>query len=126
MMFATSVQQELSSKMIDFKNAFVQSSLPEPIFLEVPPGGYANLDGFRGKVFKVKKSLYGDRRAPRLWYDHCRTTLESERYNFKVDDLVDSCLFLRPGLAIILYVDDAILISKDSSEASHKQSKSSK
>ena len=64
MMFATSVQNQLTTKTIDFRNAFVQSTLPEPIFLELPPGGYVNLEGMSNKVFKVTKSLYGDCRAP--------------------------------------------------------------
>ena len=113
LMFALSVQNKLHTQMIDFHNAFVQSTLPEPIYLELPPGGYWNLEGMTNKIFKVEKSLYCDRRAPRLWDDHCHKTLTLEKYSFQVDDLIDSCLFVWPGCVIILYVDNAIVIGEN-------------
>jgi hypothetical protein len=45
---------------IDFNAAFVQSALPEPIYLELPPG-YASTNA--DMVYKVTRSLYGDVRA---------------------------------------------------------------
>lgn len=112
-LFALTIQFNLHSQQIDFKNAFVQSSLPEPIYLELPPGGYRNNPELKDKILKVKKSLYGDRRAPKLWYEHCRSILTSEKYGFQTNDHLDPCLFLRPNCAIVLYVDDAIIVGKD-------------
>ena len=113
MLFAMSVQHKLYTTQIDFKNAFVQADLPEPIYVEYPE---LFRKGNEGKVLKVKKSLYGDRRAPRLWYDHVRTTLVSPKYGFTVST-IDHCLFLKDGMAIALYVDDAIIMCNDKKDA---------
>ena len=104
-----SLQHDLTTVSIDFKNAFVQSSLPEPIFVEFPQG-YGR--GARDKVLKVSKSLYGDRRAPQLWYNHLKSHLESKELGFTVS-ATDHCMFLRKDCILVYYVDDAILISKD-------------
>ena len=67
LLFILTVAQRLKSRTIDFNAAFVQSDLPEPIYLELPPGyTVPNED----KVYRVDKSLYGDVRAARLWYKH--------------------------------------------------------
>ena len=41
----------------DFCTAFVQSTLPEPIYLELPPVGFHKNKELAGKVLKVNKSL---------------------------------------------------------------------
>jgi hypothetical protein len=106
LLFNLSIAYNLPTTQIDFKNAFVQSSLPTPIFVSMPPGGYSQQ--YPGKVLKVSKSLYGDRRAPRLWYLHLRKAMESR--GFTVSTL-DPCLFLRSDCVFVAYVDDGIFIS---------------
>jgi hypothetical protein len=72
-MFNLMLAHDLKSTQIDFRNAFVQSTLPEPIYIQSPPG----FKDFRKKDHypKVIKSLYGDRRAPQLWFKHQQGTL---------------------------------------------------
>ena len=112
LLFILTVAQGLkSTTIIDFKAAFVQSDLPEPIYLELPPGyGVLNDDK---KVYKAGKSLYGDVRAARLWYNHLSAALVS-KMSF-VRSSIDSCLYLRDGLVFVFYVDDGIIISADDS-----------
>ena len=110
MCFNCTVQNKLASRSIDFKNAFAQSFLPEPIFIELPQGGYR--ENYPNMILEVERSLYGDRRAPRLWYNHLRNYLLKS--GFKPSD-IDPCLFLKDNLAIIVYVDDAIILSRDDS-----------
>jgi hypothetical protein len=74
-----SVQHNLPTVSIDFKNAFVQSSLPEPIYVRLP-WGYGK--GLEDQVLEVHKSLYGDRRAPQLWYKFLKSHLESQSLYF--------------------------------------------
>ncbi len=57
LLFVLMVAQQLKSTTIDFNAAFVQSDLPYPIYLELPPG--YSVPG-EDKVYKVVKSLYGD------------------------------------------------------------------
>ena len=102
-----SIQHKLHTVSIDFKNAFVQSDLPEPFYVNLPQG-YGT--GQRDKVLEVTKSLYGDCRAPRLWYDYLREKLE--QIGLKPDGS-DPCLFIGLGCVMITYVDDAVICGHD-------------
>lgn len=108
LLFILTVAQGLKSRTIDFNAAFVQSDLPEPIYLELPPG-YAVLN--EDKVYRVDKSLYGDVRAARLWYKHLTMALLT-KMGF-VKSTIDSCLYVRDSLIFVFYVDDGIIISLD-------------
>jgi hypothetical protein len=105
LLFILTVAQRLKSTTIDFNAAFVQSDLPEPIYLELPPR-YAvpNED-------KVDKSLYGDVPAARLWYKHLSAALVSKMGFTKSS--IDSCLYLRDDLVFVFYVDDGIIVRLD-------------
>jgi hypothetical protein len=58
------VARILQSKTIDFNNPFVQSRVPEPIYVELPVG-YVSLNG-NNYAHKVSELLYGDTRAAKL------------------------------------------------------------
>ena len=109
LLFVLTVAQQLKSTTIDFNAAFVQSELPEPIYLELPPG-YSSAPG-EDKVYKVVKSLYGDIRAAKLWYKHLSSALV-DKMGFRKSS-IDSCLFLRDALIFAFYVDDGIIVSSN-------------
>jgi transposase InsO family protein len=98
--------QHLHSITIDFTSAFVQSTLPAPIYLELPPG--YSVPG-EDRVFKVFKSLYGDIRAAKLWYQYLCDALV-KKLGFHRSS-IDPCLFIRHGLIFAFYVDDGIILS---------------
>ncbi|KAI2509575.1 hypothetical protein MHU86_4836 [Fragilaria crotonensis] len=106
LLFILTVAQFLKSTTIDFNAAFVQSDLPEPIYLELPPG--YSVPG-EDKVYKVIKSLYGDVRAAKLWYQHLSAALV-DKLGFQ-RSTIDSCLYFRNGLVFAFYVDDGIIVS---------------
>ena len=60
----------LQSKSIDFTNAFAQADIPsgEPAFIELP-WGFKSDGGQHDIVLKLNKSLYGQAKAARLWYE---------------------------------------------------------
>jgi hypothetical protein len=106
-MFNLMIAHDLKSTQIDFRNAFVHSTLPEPIFIQPPSG--LNDSSKKGHFLKVIKSLYGDRRAPQLWFKHLQAGLEKQ--GFKPSQH-DPCLFIRHDVAFVVYVDDGIFSSK--------------
>ena len=108
LLFVLTVAQQLKSTTIDFNAAFVQSDLPEPIYLELPPG--YTIPG-EDKVYKVVKSLYGDIRAAKLWCKHLSAALV-DNLGFR-RSTIDSCLYFRDGLVFAFYVDDGIIVSAD-------------
>ena len=111
LLFTLGIVENWQTASIDFKNAFTQAHLPEPIYLELPPGLKEANPDLKDKVIKVNTSLYGDRRAACLWYNKIADTLVN-KLKFKSSEL-DTCLFIRKDCIIVLYVDDAILMAKD-------------
>ena len=60
----------LYSQSIDITNTFAQVDIPsgEPVFIALPR--YFKSDGGQHDVvLKLKKSLYGQAKATRLWYE---------------------------------------------------------
>jgi hypothetical protein len=71
---------------------------------------------------KLLKALYGLKQAPKLWHDSINGFLLS--LGFRRAN-ADPNLYLRDGLAILLYVDDLLLFyhpDNDSAAASAKSS----
>ena len=97
----------LQSKQIDYTLAFCQASLEEPIYVEMP-ASYK----IKGKILKLKKSLYGLHVAPRLFFDTMSAGLENLGF---VPSKYDPCLFINKttGTILITYVDDCIFFSKN-------------
>ena len=60
----------LKSQSIDFTNAFSQEDIPsgEPVLIELPRD-FKSDGGKHDFVLKLKKSLYGQAKSARLWYE---------------------------------------------------------
>jgi hypothetical protein len=95
------------------KQAFVQSSLPsdETYFVRPPKGCHCTPPG---TVWKLTWSLYGLRRAPRLWFEKWSSHLQAMGlWNSESSP----CLFVghliegEPPIYIGIYVDDIIYFS---------------
>jgi hypothetical protein len=92
---------------MDVKSAFLNSAIYEEVYVKQP-------DGFEDSkhpeyVFKLKKLLYGLKKAPRAWYDRLINVLLEN--NFKRGQ-VDTTIFKKTLKNVILivqiYVDDVI------------------
>ncbi len=73
LLFILTAAQGLKTKTIDFSSAFVQSDLPKPIYLKLPPG--FTVPGGEDKVCKVSKSLYGDICTAKFWFQYLGSAL---------------------------------------------------
>jgi hypothetical protein len=95
-------------QQLDVKNAFLHSTLSETVFCSQPTGFAvpAHLD----LVYRLHKSLYRLKQAPRAWYSRFVTYLLSLGF---VEAKADTSLFIfRRGtdtVYLLLYVDDIIL-----------------
>ena len=111
LLFSLTLHQGYKTRQVDFRQAFIQSDLPEPIYAELPPGGWKKSNP--GKVLKLKKSLYGDRRAPQLWFKHLKRGLEVRGWT---QSKLDPCLFLRGDVLFTVYCDDGIFFAKNTAD----------
>jgi hypothetical protein len=118
---ALAVSNRRVLKNCDVKQAFVQSSLPDnETYFVRPPSGCPRSEP--GTYWRLLRSLYGLRRAPKLWFEK----LSSHLHSMGLQSSPNSpCLFmgsLLPGLPPIyvgIYVDDIIYFS--TSDAVEKQ-----
>ena len=111
-------QLDLKTRAIDISNAFVSSSLtPEDgdIYVDMPRGVDSKGKPFskEGTVFKLRKSLYGLRQSPRLFFEFLKSTLTDPNGLALQQSTFDQCLFFKEDLVIISYVDDILLYSVD-------------
>ena len=109
---------------IDFVMAFPQADIKTDIYLQ-PPRVPSNFtipdlplpnDRF-SKVYKLLKNLYGLKDAGRTWNHHLRSGLLKRGWK---QCPIDECLFIKPGLLLILYVDDACIISHNKLKIQHE------
>ena len=100
---------------IDFVMAFPQADVKTDIYMippKVPNDFYIpDLPKFTDRflnTYKLLKNLYGLKDAGRTWNHHLKAGLFKRGW---VQSPIDECLFTKQGLILILYVDDACIIS---------------
>lgn len=95
---------------LDVKTAFLNGTLSENVFMYPPEG----LDLGKGKVLKLKKSLYGLKQSAKCWNDAFNNFVLNIGFERSNNDF---CLYKmkKDGkfIYLILYVDDIILSSED-------------
>ena len=96
----------LQIQSIDFTNVFPQADIPsgKPVFVEPPR--YFKIYGKQGYVvIRLDKSLYGQAKSARLWYENLWNGLFDRGF---VTSKVDSCLFMSKTVICVVYVDDCL------------------
>lgn len=102
---------------IDINCAFLNAELKDDVYMYAPEG--VSLP--QGKIFKLKKALYGLRQSPREWYKDIRQYFITLKFNPLTND---QCVFANQDRTIIigLFVDDIKILTK-TSEDSHRVKK---
>ena len=104
----------MQSQSIDFTNAFSQADITigEPVFIELLR--HFKIDGGQHDVvLKLKKSLYGQAEAARIWYENLRNVLLERGF---VMSKVDPCLFMSNTVICVVYVDDCLFWAHSQSD----------
>jgi len=97
---------------MDVKTTFLHEDLEEEIYMK-------QLEGFavKGKkelVCKLKKSLYGLKQSPRMWYQKFDTFIQGLSFiKSKADHYVYFKLIGDHVIYLVLYVDDMLLVGND-------------
>ncbi|KAL0404121.1 UNVERIFIED_CONTAM: Retrovirus-related Pol polyprotein from transposon TNT 1-94 [Sesamum radiatum] len=107
---AASMNLEL--EQMDVKTAFLHGDLDEEIYMQQPEGCEVSN---KNLVCKLSKSLYGLKQAPRQWnkkFDSCM-----KRHGYK-KTTADDCVYFKKFpdgtfIALLLYVDDMLIVGKD-------------
>jgi Reverse transcriptase (RNA-dependent DNA polymerase) len=100
---------------MDVKNDFLQETLEEEVYMNLPPDHRE--ENMSNLVCRLKKSIDGLKQSLRAWYDKLSNFLIS--YSFKVSG-ADSSMFTKNnsnGMTVVLvYVDDLIITGNNQLE----------
>lgn len=103
---------KLIARQLDVKTAFLNGTLEEEIYMEIPEGTGYSIRTMRKKVCKLKKALYGLKISPKRWYIRLSTVLLEAGLE---NDKNEPCLFYMVNndliLILLFYVDDILLAS---------------
>nr|AAO20078.1 putative polyprotein [Oryza sativa Japonica Group] len=97
---------------LDVKNAFLHRDLQEEVYMDVPPGFATSQT--KGKVLRLKKSLYGLKQSPRAWFDRFRRAMCAMDYKQCNGD--HTVFYHHSGdhiTILAVYVDDMIITGND-------------
>ena len=107
---SVAAKANLQIQQFDVKTAFLNGFLEEDIFIDIPEG--LSIKG--NFVLKLNKSLYGLKQASRCWNKTFTEFLL--KYGF-VQSQADQCIYIGlfngTKVFLIIYVDDALVISSD-------------
>ncbi|KAH9521372.1 hypothetical protein DERF_005036 [Dermatophagoides farinae] len=94
--------KNFSLSHIDVKTAYLHADLDELIYVKPPPGFAKD-----GKLWKLRKSVYGLKQSARNWFNHLNNLLKTDFIQSKND----SCLYIHKqfDLFMLVYVDDFLI-----------------
>jgi hypothetical protein len=101
-MLAIIVVFDLETIQLDAVNAFLNSKLNEPIYVNYPQGY-----GQKGYMLRLNQALYGLCISPILWQQEISQKLTYFGLNAVLED---PCLFINDKLALMIFVNNIFII----------------
>ena len=98
---------------LEYVAAFPQAPVNRECFMRVPMGIKITEPG--DWVLRVKKNIYGQKQAGRVWNKYLVEKLMSPEVEF-IQSKHDECVFYKGNAIYVLYTDDIILTSPDPQE----------
>ncbi|CAI7798552.1 unnamed protein product [Closterium sp. NIES-53] len=107
---------------VDFFQTFSPTLKMTTLWLRRPPGFTGSFPA--GTQWSLRRPVYGLRQAPREWHDTLRTTLATLGFS---PSTADPSLFLRTDTTllpfyVLVYVDDLVFATADTSALTHVKS----
>ena len=107
MVLTMSILQRWPTRQIDFVLAYAQADVEnDRMYMQIPKGCEVNSKQAAEWVLKLKKNLYGQKQAGRVWNKYLVAKLKDIGF---VQSEVDECVFFKSGYVYVLYTDDSIL-----------------
>ena len=117
-MLSMVVRYRWYTKQIDYVFAFPQAPFERELYLKIPKGFEVDGGNTKDYVLKVKRNIYGQKQAGRVWNKYLVDKLINQ-VGFK-QSKVDKCVFYKGSTMYVLYTDDSILAGPNK-QVSRKQ-----
>eukprot|EP00253_Pinus_taeda_P035489 PITA_35489 len=99
-------------EQMDMNTTFLHGDLEEEIYMKQPEGFVVK--GKKELVCKLKKSLYGLKQSPRMWYQQFDTSIQGFGFTRRN---ADHCVYFKligeRVIYLVLCVDDMLLVGND-------------
>jgi hypothetical protein len=118
-MLALAAQHNWNIQHLDVVTAFLHPEVDEDVYMKLP-AGVEWLDPVLSRTcnwVKLKKALYGLRKAPKLWFDAINGFLLSLGF---AQSEADPNLYTKGDTHLLLYVDDILLFYPDAGKCDAK------
>lgn len=112
MVLITTLIQRWSSRQIDFVLAYTQADVECELYMAIPKGFEVEGEA-QDYVLKLKKNLFGQKQAGRVWNQYLVDKLKEIGF---IPSEIDECLFYKGKSVFVLYTDDSILAGPDDQE----------
>jgi Reverse transcriptase (RNA-dependent DNA polymerase) len=100
------------TRQVDFILAYTQAKVECDMYMSIPRGFKVESED-QEYVLKLKKNLFGQKQAGRVWNKHLVQKLKNVGF---MQSNIDECLFYKDSVIFILYTDDSILTGPNSKQ----------
>jgi hypothetical protein len=114
LLLALAVEHKFILYGLDIYGAFITADIDDPVYVSLPRGLPTRHGA--GRVWKLKKTLYGLKRSPRAFFDSLSAHLLSKGYRRSANDpcLFHSRLSSTEVIVFCIHVDDFAIASSHS------------
>ena len=100
---------------LDYVLAFPQAPISHELYMHIPKGMTIQEGDPKDYVLKLKRNLYGQKQAARVWNRYLVSKLTSPAVGFK-QSAHDECVFYKDGMIYALCTDDSIIAGPDKAQ----------
>ena len=97
---------------LDYVLAFPQAPINRELYMRVPVGMTVPHGKHEDYVLQLKRNVYGQKQAARVWNQYLVQKLTSPAIGF-TQSKYDECVFYKKDMIYILYTDDSIIAGPD-------------
>ena len=98
---------------IDFVLAYPQAPIERPLYMRIPKGFEIAGGNSKDHVLLLKRNIYGQRQAGKVWHDYLVTKLKHIGFT---QSQHDPCVFFKGSVLYVFYTDDSILAGPNQHE----------
>ena len=112
LLYIMALLNQWHTRQIDFILAYPQADIEVEMFMQLPKGLKVEGAHRDTHALRLKKNLYGQKQAGRVWNRHLTKGLEKIGFH---QSRVDECVYYRDNVIFCFFVDDGIFYSPDNS-----------